>query len=108
MKSLASTRYARATMRGGDTLGNGMDAAFTLVAFLGIGFLIDRWLGTTPIFMIVLFLLTAVGLFVAWKARYTATMEQHEADRLARTSGGRAATTTTTATTTAADTAGRR
>jgi len=81
MKSLASTRYARATMRRDDSLGRGMDAAFTLVAFTGVGYLLDRLFGTQPVFMIVLVVLAAVGLFYSFKARYTAAMEQHEAQR---------------------------
>ena len=58
-----------------------MDAAFTLALFLGLGVLLDRWLGTTPLFMIVLFLLVAVALFVGWKARYNARMEVLEERR---------------------------
>ena len=30
-----------------------MDAALTMLLFFGIGFALDRWLGTTPWFMIV-------------------------------------------------------
>lgn len=102
MKTLASTRYARTTMRGDDSLGQGMDAAFTLAAFTGLGFLLDRWIGTTPLFMIACFVVAAVGIFLAWKARYTSTMERHEADRAARASAhrtGAAAATITTAST---------
>lgn len=58
-----------------------MDAAFTLALFLGLGFLLDRWLGTTPLFMIAMFLMVAVALFIGWKARYTARMEVLEERR---------------------------
>ena len=68
----------------GDSLGRGMDTVITLVVFLGIGWLLDRWLGTTPWFMIGLFLLAGVGSFVVIKARYTAQMEALEAERRAR------------------------
>jgi hypothetical protein len=56
-----------------------------LLAFFGIGFALDRWLGTTPVLMIVFSVLAAVGLFYAWKARYTAQMEALEAQRGAGT-----------------------
>lgn len=79
MKLLPTPTYARRAMRANDPLGQGMDAAFTLALFLGLGFLLDRWLGTTPLFMIALFLLVAIALFLSWKARYMARMEQLEA-----------------------------
>jgi hypothetical protein len=58
-----------------------MDAAITLVLFFGIGFGLDRWLGTTPLLMIGLTLLAAVGLFLKFKYAYTAQMERLEAER---------------------------
>lgn len=69
---------------GDDTLGRGMDLALTLLAFLGIGWLIDRWLGLFPVFTIVLVVLAAVGMFVRMKYTYDATMERLEAERIAR------------------------
>jgi F0F1-type ATP synthase assembly protein I len=78
-------------MRADDSLGRAMEAAFTLLAFFGIGFALDRWLGTTPLLMIVCSMLAAVGLFFSWKARYTAEMEALEAQRredVARRSAG--------------------
>jgi hypothetical protein len=84
MKLLPSANYARRTMRVDDSLGRAMEAAFTLLAFFGIGYGLDRWLGTTPVLMIVCTILAAVGLFYSWKARYTAEMERLEAERLER------------------------
>ena len=81
MKLLPSPTFARRSMRPDDSIGNGMDAAFTLALFVALGFLVDRWLGTTPLFMIVMFLVVAVALFIAWKARYTTRMESLEAQR---------------------------
>lgn len=66
-------------MRTDDTLGVGMDAALVLAAFLGIGFGLDRWLGTAPWLMITSFLLAAVGIFASWKARYSARMDALQA-----------------------------
>ncbi|WP_205528759.1 AtpZ/AtpI family protein [Desertimonas flava] len=77
-----------------DSLGRGMDAVITLVVFLGIGWLLDRWLGTTPWFMIGLFLLAGVGTFIIMKARYTATMEALEAERRSAATAQRTASPT--------------
>ena len=66
-----------------DSLGRGMDMALTLAAFLLLGWLLDRWLGTAPLFMIVLTLVSAVGQFIRMKYTYDAAMERLEADRLA-------------------------
>ena len=77
--------------RSDDSLGRGMDIALTVGVFFGVGFFLDRWLGTTPLFMIVLTLLAVVGFFISMKYRYTAHMEQLEAERSARAGKGRAA-----------------
>ena len=63
-----------------DALGQGMDAALTIALFFGIGFALDRWLGTTPWLMIVFTLLAAVGFFAKFKYRYDARMAEHEAE----------------------------
>ena len=63
-----------------DSLGRGMDTALTLLVFLGLGALIDSWLGVFPVFTIVLVLLAAVGTFIRMKFVYDATMERHEAE----------------------------
>jgi F0F1-type ATP synthase assembly protein I len=65
-----------------DTLGRGMDVALTLAVFLGLGWLLDRWLGTAPLFMIVLTVFSAVGQFIRLKYVYDAEMERLEAERL--------------------------
>ena len=75
--------------RSDDSLGRGMDIALTVALFFGIGFFLDRWLGTTPIFMIVLTILAVVGFFISMKYRYDAAMTQLEAERAARTRSGR-------------------
>jgi Flp pilus assembly protein TadB len=63
-----------------DALGQGMDVALTIALFFGIGFALDRWLGTTPWLMIVFTLLAAVGFFAKFKYRYDARMAEHEAE----------------------------
>ena len=64
-----------------------MDIALTVALFFGIGFALDRWLGTTPVFMIVMTLLAAVGFFAKFKYQYDARMEQLEAERRAAARG---------------------
>ncbi|MEJ7799031.1 MAG: AtpZ/AtpI family protein [Ilumatobacter sp.] len=67
-----------------DSLGRGMDVALTLLVFLGLGALIDRWLGIFPVFTIALMLFAAIGSFIRMKYVYDAAMERHEAERMAR------------------------
>lgn len=71
---------ARRELKNG--FGDALSAAFEMVltpAILGaIGFLIDRWLGTLPVFTITLAVFT-LG-YELWKAwvRYEADMDRHE------------------------------
>ena len=70
-----------------DSLGHGLDAVIVLVLFGGAGFLLDRWVGTVPVFTIVLFVLGSIGLFAKFKYRYEQRMQEHEAARLAKLAG---------------------
>lgn len=64
-----------------DALGIAIEFAVIMVLFFGAGWLLDNWLGTLPLFMIVFTLLAAVGLFAKHKYRYDAKMEALEAER---------------------------
>jgi F0F1-type ATP synthase assembly protein I len=66
-----------------DNVGRGIEFAMGTAVFLGIGYALDRWLGTQPLFMIGLFLLAVVGQFAAMWYRYDAAMTAHDADRAA-------------------------
>ena len=63
--------------------GDGMSRAFELVAtpavFGGIGWLIDRAAGTSPVFIVALGLFGTVGTFVRFWYGYDAEMRSHEA-----------------------------
>jgi F0F1-type ATP synthase assembly protein I len=72
-----------------DSVGRGMDMALTMALFIGIGFGLDRWLGTTPWFMIGLTVLAGVGLFARFKYQYDAAMDEHEAERRERAGVGK-------------------
>jgi ATP synthase protein I len=65
----------------GQTLGRGMDFALVVLVFLGIGYGLDRWLGTRPLFMIGLVLFSMVGQFIKMYFDYTAAMQELEAER---------------------------
>jgi ATP synthase protein I len=67
-----------------DSLGLGIEAAVIMVLFFGIGWGVDRLFGTTPILMIVMSVLGAVGLFAKWKYRYDDRMNELEAERTAK------------------------
>ncbi|MGB0114033.1 MAG: AtpZ/AtpI family protein [Ilumatobacteraceae bacterium] len=64
-----------------DSLGLGIEAAVILALFFGLGFGLDALFGTTPVFMIVMTLVGAVGLFAKFKYRYDDRMDELEAQR---------------------------
>lgn len=84
MKLLPSPSNLRRATDGGDMAGRGLEAVITVVLFMGLGWLLDRWLGTDPWLMIGLFLFAAVGVFITFKARYMAYMEQLDEQRRER------------------------
>jgi F0F1-type ATP synthase assembly protein I len=66
-----------------DGLGRGMEFAILVLMFLGVGYVLDRWLGTKPLFMIALVVLALVGQFASMWYSYDARMKEHETERLA-------------------------
>ena len=75
---------------GSNAVGGGMEIALTILLFVLIGLGIDTWLGTRPLFMIVLFLFAAAGSFARTKLIYDAEMDRLEAERLERRNAARA------------------
>ena len=75
-----STRVNKGT---DDRLGKSIDVALVTLVFLGVGYLLDRWLGTKPIFMIALVVLALIGEFVRFYYDYDARMKVLEAERAA-------------------------
>lgn len=94
MKFLPST-----SSKPDDNVGRGIELVVGIVVFLGIGYVLDRWLDTKPIFMIVLFVFAVAGYMVKMWLGYDAKMRQHEAELRAKS---RAAVRTATAETVAA------
>ena len=68
-----------------DKIGKGIDVALVTLAFLGIGYGLDRWLGTKPLFMVGLVVLGLVGEFLRFWYDYDARMKVLEAQRAAGT-----------------------
>lgn len=64
-----------------DSVGLGIEAAVIIALFLGVGYVLDRIVGTTPIFMIVMTVVGAIGLFAKLKYRYDDRMDELEAER---------------------------
>lgn len=71
-------------VRSDDNLGRGMDFALVTLLFLGVGYALDRWLDTEPVFMIILSIVALVGLFARMWFDYDKKMVRHEADRAAQ------------------------
>ena len=81
----ASTRLDKGT---DDRLGKSIDVALVTLVFLGVGYLLDRWLGTKPIFMIAFVVLALIGEFVRFWYDYDARMKVLEAQRAASARSG--------------------
>jgi len=67
-----------------DSLGLGIEVAVIIALFFGIGFVLDRLVGTTPLFMIVMTVVGSIGLFAKFKYRYDDRMDELEAQRAAK------------------------
>ena len=64
-------------------VGRGIEFALGIALFLGIGYGLDRWLDTQPLFMIVMFFVGVIGQFASMWYRYDAAMTAHDAERAA-------------------------
>lgn len=67
-----------------DKLGVGIDVALVTLVFLGLGYLLDRWLDTKPVFMVVLVCVALIGEFVRFWYDYDSKMKVLEAERAAK------------------------
>lgn len=62
-------------------VGRGIEFALAIALFLGLGYLLDHWLGTKPVFMIVLFFVGVIGEFATLWYRYEANMSALDQQR---------------------------
>jgi F0F1-type ATP synthase assembly protein I len=76
---------------GDDVAARGFELVGAPVIFAAIGWFLDRWIGTTPLFTIVLALFALAGsAYMLW-FKYDEQMKAHEADAVwNRRKGGRA------------------
>ncbi len=72
----------------GDGLSRTFELLVTPALFAGLGLLIDRWLGLTPVVTVALGVFGVVGTFLSFWYRYDANMRRHEAELAARRAGG--------------------
>ena len=77
----APERKPRFRLRTDVAADDGLVRAIELVAtpliFAGIGWLLDRWLGTTPLFILALAALALIGKVLAEYYRYSYAMDEH-------------------------------
>ena len=74
-------RSRRETYNGfGEALARGFEFAVTPAIFGGIGWLLDRQFGTTPLFLLLLIVFGFVGMFVRMWLGYDTEMRRHEAN----------------------------
>jgi hypothetical protein len=72
----------------GDSLSRAFELAATPALFAGLGYVVDRLVGTQPIFMIVFLLWAVVAQVLLWWYRYDAQMKTMEDELLARRDAG--------------------
>jgi len=72
----------------GDALALAVELAITPAIFAFLGWRLDEWLGTTPLFLLVFFLFTFS--YVAWReyTRYKLRMDEHQAQLLGKKRDG--------------------
>lgn len=58
----------------------GFELAFVAAIFGGLGLLLDRWVGTTPVFTLVLFFLAIVGTVIKLWIAYDVRMRELESE----------------------------
>jgi ATP synthase protein I len=81
-------------VRTDDSLGLGIEVAAIMALFFAAGCGLDWLFGTVPVFMIVMTLVGAIGMFATTWYRYEARMSVHETERTARTNALRPAAST--------------
>jgi F0F1-type ATP synthase assembly protein I len=68
-------------------IGQGMEMALTVVVFLALGWVIDAWIDTRPIFTVVFVVFAMVGQSVRMWLAYDARMKVLEQERRATATG---------------------
>lgn len=71
-----------------NALSRAFEFAATTAIFCGLGWLVDRWLGTGPVFLIALTVAALAGQFLRLWYAYDLEMKGHERELEARKAGG--------------------
>ena len=66
-----------------DSMTKGIEIAGTVLVLFAIGFFVDRWLGTAPVFMVLLTIIAMIVQFIKMYYVYSAQMETKERQRAA-------------------------
>jgi ATP synthase protein I len=74
--------------RSHDGVGRGIEMAALVLLFFGIGYGLDRWFDTKPVFMIIFVVLAIVGQFASLYYGYNERMKALEERREAMRRGG--------------------
>jgi F0F1-type ATP synthase assembly protein I len=77
------------TSRPGTAVSNGAEIAGGLLVFFMLGFVLDLWLDTRPVFMIALTLFASAGMGIRTYYAYTDKMKKLEEARRASVTEGR-------------------
>ena len=77
----------------GDTLSRAFEFAAVVGVFLGLGWLLDRWTGTQPLFMILFTVFALIGQGLRLYYAYDHEMDKHDAERRARLTSQRPGST---------------
>jgi F0F1-type ATP synthase assembly protein I len=70
-------------------IGRGMEFAVMVLLFFGVGYGLDRWFDTKPVFMIIFVVLAIVGQFASLYYGYDERMKAHEQRRAEAAQRGR-------------------
>ncbi len=77
----ARAPYVERASTSSDLFGRGMEVAMALLVFVLLGWAIDDWLGTKPLFIIVFAMLARIGGGARIKYAYDESMERHQRER---------------------------
>ena len=84
--------YVERASSSSDLFGRGMELAMALLVFVLLGWAVDNWLGTKPLFIIVFAMLALIGGGARIKYAYDESMERHQRERAEARRAGNAAT----------------
>ena len=70
-----------------DSMTKGIEIAGTVLVLFAIGFFVDRWLGTAPVFMVLLTIIAMIVQFIKMYYVYSSAMRHLEQKRVEESRG---------------------